>query len=102
MPVRRRLIRKPPPPTPPPLKGHRRFASIEARRDRLFAEMALLSEVHGPSMRSLQTARVLLTKWWSRGSWQTREELIKAADFLVHNERNRAMQPSPDSGSGPW
>jgi hypothetical protein len=79
---------------PTPLRGRRRYASIEARRDQLFAEIALLSEVYGPSMHSLQTARVLLTKWWSRGSWQTREELIKAADWLIRNERNRGMQPS--------
>jgi hypothetical protein len=45
-------------------------------------------------MRSLQTARVLLTKWWGRGSWQTREELIKAADLLIRNERSRGMQQS--------
>ena len=89
-----RPIRVPSSPGSSP-RGRRNFASIEARRDQLFAEMAKLSEVHGPSMRSLQTARVLLTKWWSRGSWQTREELIQAADLLVRNERSRGMQPSP-------
>ena len=93
VPVQRRPIRLPWSPSSSQ-RGRRNFASIEARRDQLFAEMALLSEVHGPSMRSLQTARVLLTKWWGRGSWQTREELIKAADLLVRNERSRGMQLS--------
>jgi hypothetical protein len=63
--------------------------------------MALL-DANGPSVRSVQTARVLLTKWWSRGNWKTREELVDAADLLVRNERHRATQPDPDTANGPW
>ena len=68
-----------------------REAGILARRDRLVAEVALLRRRGEPS-KFIDNAEQLLTRWWSRASWNAREELLKSADWLVRLEKRRAGQ----------
>ena len=68
-----------------------REAGILARRDRLVAEVALLRRRGEPS-KFIDNAEQLLTRWWSRASWNAREELLKSADWLVRLERRRDTQ----------
>lgn len=75
----------------PNLRGATKL--IETQRERLFAELAQLREVRGPSARSIETARVLLMRWWGKANWRTREQLLRAADWLIRLEHNHGMQP---------
>jgi hypothetical protein len=59
---------------------------IENQRKRLFDEMTELRKARGPSARTTHTAQVLLTRHWIKANWATREQLIKAAHWLVHLE----------------
>jgi hypothetical protein len=67
-----------------------REAGILARRDRLVAEVALLRRRGEPS-KFIDNAEQLLTRWWSRASWNAREELLKSADWLVRLEKRREL-----------
>ena len=90
VPVRRRLVFNPPRTVPAPSNQ----ASIENQRERLFAELAQLRALHGTSARSIETARVLLTRWWVKANWRTREKLVASAEWLVRLECTRvAEQP---------
>jgi hypothetical protein len=66
---------------------------MEIERERLLAEMAMLRKQRGHSLHSIEKAQTLLTTWWGRANWRTREQLIKAADWLVRLEHNRLVQP---------
>jgi hypothetical protein len=65
---------------------------IENQRNQLFDEMTELRKARGPSARTVETARLLLTKQWIKANWRTREQLIKAADWLVRLEGIRGAQ----------
>jgi hypothetical protein len=65
---------------------------IQNERNRLFDEIATLREARGPSARAIHTAQVLLTRHWIEANWRTREQLIKAAHWLVHLESTREPQ----------
>jgi hypothetical protein len=93
VPVRRRLVFNPPRTAPQPAVPSSP-ALIENQRERLFAELAQLRALHGPSARSIETARVLLTRWWVKANWRTREKLVASAEWLVRLECTRvAEQP---------
>jgi hypothetical protein len=81
-----------PPPKTPPLRALRKPALIEDQRQKLFAELMQLRELQGTSARSIETARMLLTKWWLKATWRKREQLIKSADWLIRLECTRAVQ----------
>ena len=65
---------------------------MENERKRLFDEITTLREARGPSARAIETARILLTRQWIKANWRTREQLIKAADWLVRLEGMRGVQ----------
>jgi len=50
-------------------------------------EMEQLRYGRRQSARPVKTAQVLLTQSWGRASWEMREQLINAADWLVRLER---------------
>jgi hypothetical protein len=66
---------------------------IETHRARLFAELTMLREMRGPSAQAAETAQRLLTRWWAKANWRTREQLLKSADWLIRLEHNREVQP---------
>jgi hypothetical protein len=76
---------------PPRARGASRL--IETERTRLFAELTMLRELRGPSARAIETARLLLTRSWAKASWRAREQLLRAADWLIRLEHNRGAQP---------
>lgn len=79
------------------MNARSKYALIENQRKRLFDEMTELREARGPTARAVETARLLLTKQWIKANWRTREQLIKAADWLVRLEGIRRAQ-SPARG----
>ena len=66
---------------------------IGTERERLFAELTILRELRGSSARAVETAQCLLTRWWAKANWRKREQLLKAADWLIRLEYNRGAQP---------
>ena len=99
--------RKPIPASNP--TARRKSASIVAERERLVAEMALLRHQRGSS-KLIDKAQTLLTRWWSKANWNTRAELLKAADWLVRLEMQTparrpaeaARQRAPPRIPKPW
>ena len=75
-----------------PISARSKYAMIENQRNQLFDEMTELRKARGPSARTVETARLLLTKQWIKANWRTREQLIKAADWLVRLEGIRGAQ----------
>lgn len=67
-------------------------ALIEKERNRLFDEVMMLREARGASGNALETARLLLTKQWIKANWRTREQLIKAAEWMLRVESQRDAQ----------
>lgn len=80
---------------PASVRPPRKPAVIESHRKRLFDELLQLRELQGTSARSIDTARALLTNWWAKANWRTREELIKSADWVVRLESTRAIRLPP-------
>jgi hypothetical protein len=64
-------------------------AAIDAARDRLVAETQMLDRLEGASAKTLKTARLLLTRLWAKADWRRREELLRAADWLIRAETSR-------------
>jgi hypothetical protein len=66
----------------------RAIDAILARREQLMQEV---TELRGPEASSafIANAQQLLTRWWSRASWDAREELLKNVEWLVRVERRR-------------
>jgi hypothetical protein len=50
-------------------------------------EIALL-ERSGQRSRFIANAEQLLTRWWATASWKSRDELVKAADWLLRIEQH--------------
>ncbi len=63
-------------------------------RNRLFDELTKLREAYGPSAQAIETARILLTKQWGKANWRTREQLVKAAEWLLRLESIRSAPHS--------
>ncbi|MBX9840621.1 MAG: hypothetical protein K2Z80_02305 [Xanthobacteraceae bacterium] len=57
-----------------------------ARRKQLVAEVGRLRG-EGSSSTFADNAMQLLTRWWASTGWNAREELLKAADWLIRVER---------------
>lgn len=72
----------------PRRQTRRAIDAILARREQLMREVA---ELRGPDASSafVANAQQLLTRWWSRASWDAREELLKNVEWLVRVERRR-------------
>lgn len=93
MPIQRRSRLLTPQKAAPPADARRKTAAIETARNRLFAELSELRKRPGNPAKPIETAQVLLTRWWGRANWKSRERLIRTAEWLIRLERNRGMQP---------
>lgn len=62
-----------------------RVEAILRRRELLIAEVQGLSAVASCS-ESAKKAQQLLTRWWARADWAGREELLRAAEWVVRVE----------------
>jgi hypothetical protein len=72
--------------------GRRRAEAIMERRQQLVAEVARLRGEENNSTFA-DNAMQLLTRWWASTGWTAREELLKAADWLIRVEKqNRQAQ----------
>lgn len=69
-----------------PETSRQKIDGILRRREKLIAELTLLRQQRSAS-KFVDNARQLLTRWWSRTSWDAREELLKTADWLIRLEK---------------
>jgi hypothetical protein len=71
------------------------LADIVERRAQMVAEIARLRDA-AASSKFIDKAQILLTRYWSSANLASREELLKAADWLIRLERGAAnsMQQS--------
>jgi hypothetical protein len=74
----------------------RRMNSIVTRRLGLVSELAVLRQ-QGAESKFMDNAQQLLTRWWSRASWDAREELLKSADWLIRLQKNHAPPAEPSA-----
>jgi hypothetical protein len=74
--------------------------SLATRRDQLFFKVKKRQEDCHSTLPSLKTAHCLLTRNWGSASWETRAQLIKAADWLIRLETIRANLSSHQSRQG--
>lgn len=61
-----------------------RADEIAAQRDQLVAELRRLETADGPPADFAAKARDLLTRAWAKADWKGRQDLLKAAQWMVH------------------
>ena len=66
-----------------------RVAAIRQQRERLMAEISLLTKTHVGADSFVRKALTLLTVGWGRASWRARADLLRSADWLLNMERMR-------------
>jgi hypothetical protein len=72
-----------------------RITSLLSQRDRLIDEILLVrSRGHVPSPRLIDKAHALLTRFWARADWESREEVLRTARWLVTLGRTCAPAPA--------
>jgi shikimate kinase len=71
---------------PPRQTSRQRVDQIVRQRERLIAEVQDFGAEQGRS-ESAQKAQQLLTRWWAKADWKAREELLKAAEWLIQMEK---------------
>jgi hypothetical protein len=65
--------------------------SLLSQRDTLMAEIAILRSGAKMPRSSLNKAGTLLTRYWSKANWQTREEILRAARWLLNVGKMQAL-----------
>jgi len=73
-------------------------ASLLSQRDALMAEIAILRSRAKAPRPSINKVGTLLTRYWSKANWQTREEILRAACWLMYVGN---MQPPHRRDAGP-
>ena len=66
-----------------------RADAIVAKRDRQLAEIELIRRGRGKLSGMPRKAYTLLTRGWAKATWQSREEILKAAAWLLYLDRLR-------------
>jgi hypothetical protein len=69
-------------------------ASLLSQRDALMAEIAILRLRAKAPRPSINKVGTLLTRYWSKANWQTREEILRAARWLLYVGN---LQPPADA-----
>ena len=64
---------------------------ILAERDRQLEEIKALERLRGRRTGFSRKAHTLLTRAWLRANWKTREELLKAATWLLYLDHLRDL-----------
>jgi hypothetical protein len=73
--------------------SRQKIDNILRQRERLIAEMMQLCD-RGQASKFIDNAQVLLSRLWSRASWDARDELLKSADWLIRLERRGSQMQS--------
>jgi hypothetical protein len=58
--------------------------SLLSQRDALMTEIAILRSRSKVPHSSINKVGTLLTRYWSKANWQTREEILRAARWLLN------------------
>jgi hypothetical protein len=70
---------------PSPSRAYnKRTVSLLSQRDALMAEIAILSAHARVPCSAVGKTRSLLTRYWSKADWQGREEILRAARWLLN------------------
>jgi hypothetical protein len=88
---RRRVKRRPCKPTD---KYWDNVVPLLSQRDQLIAEILARSRSGTPSP-LIKKAGTLLTRFWARADWKSREELLRAAQWLVNLGVTQAVVATP-------
>lgn len=70
-----------------------RVAALQQQRDRLMAEIGLLTKTRVGADSFVRKALTLLTVGWGKASWRARADLLRSADWLLNMERTRRAKP---------
>jgi hypothetical protein len=74
-----------------------RATALLSQRDQLIEEILLVrSRGQVPAPRPINKAHALLTRFWARADWGSREEILRAARWLVNLGRICAPAPASD------
>jgi hypothetical protein len=69
---------------------------VSARRQELVDELTRLrGERHDATF--ADNAMQLLTRWWASTGWAAREELLRAAEWLIRMEQHKGRHQGPGS-----
>jgi len=74
------------------LKYQQRVTSLLSRRDELIEGILVCHRARGPSP-FLAKADALLTRFWARADWKEREEILRAARWLLDMGSGQAAVP---------
>ena len=80
--------------------SRRQIDMIVARREQLVAEINLLL-ARGETSQFAKNARKLLNRSWASANWHTRENLLKAADWLICLEQRSDPSAVPATARTP-
>ena len=58
--------------------------SLLSQRDALMAEVSILRSRANVPRSSVNKVGTLLTRYWSKANWQNREEILRAARWLLN------------------
>lgn len=71
--------------------------ALLSQRDQLIDEILVCSRARTPSP-FIKKASALLTRFWARADWKSREEILRAARWLVEMGRYHAPSTSKKAG----
>jgi hypothetical protein len=77
-------------------RNRRRPEVVSARREALVAEVTRLRGERRDATFA-DNAMQLLTRWWASTGWAAREELLRAAEWLIRMEQHKGRQQEPGS-----
>jgi hypothetical protein len=66
-----------------------RASSITSQRENRLSEIESLRRSALTPETFVDKAQTLLTQQWSKATWRSREQLLRAVDWLLHMERVR-------------
>lgn len=70
-------------------------SSLLSQRDTLMAEIAILRARAKVPRSSINKAGTLLTRYWSKANWQSREEILRAARWLLNVGKMQSLTAAP-------
>jgi hypothetical protein len=73
----------------PKLSYATRVSSITSQRESRLSEIESLRRDGLASESFVDKAQALLTQRWSKATWRSREQLLRAVDWLLRMERTR-------------
>lgn len=61
-----------------------KVVSLLSKRDELITEIEIVRSTQATPSPAVRKARTLLTRFWAHADWRSREEILRAASWLLH------------------